>query len=298
VSFLTDAAIARLCEAAAWPVFDERFTVTGVAGRGGSATVYVSRDEALDRDVAIKVLDVPDRAGRAAVRLGREALILARLDHPGIVPVHARGELPDGRAFYVMKLVRGRPLDVAASEHAALADRLALFGRILDTMAFAHAQGVVHRDLKPANILVGSFGEIYVMDWGAAQADTVPEHDLVVAGTPGFMSPEQERSAIVDQRADIFALGTILHGLLGHETPRAVRAIADKARAAEPGARYQRVADLSDDLNRFRDGLAPSAYRESVAERLLRFYRRYELAVLLVLAYVLMRAGLLLWSGL
>jgi serine/threonine protein kinase len=298
VSFLTDAAIARLCEAAAWPVFDGGFTVTGLAGRGGSATVYVARDEALDRDVAIKVLDVPDRAGRAAARLGREALILARLDHPGIVPVHARGVLPDGRAFYVMKLVRGRPLDHAARELAALPDRLALVGRILDTVAFAHAQGIVHRDLKPANILVGGFGEVYVMDWGAAQTDTVPEHEMVVAGTPGFMSPEQERGAVVDQRADIFALGTILRGVLGNDAPPAVRAVADKARAAEPSARYQQVTNLADDLNRLRDGLAPSAYREPVAERLLRLYRRYELPVLLVLAYVLMRAGLLLWTGL
>jgi serine/threonine protein kinase len=235
VSFLTDAAIARLCEAAAWPVFDCGFTVTGIAGRGGSATVYVARDEALDRDVAIKVLDVPDWAGRAAARLGREALILARLDHPGIVPVHARGVLPDGRAFYVMKLVRGRPLDHAARELAALPDRLALVGRILDTVAFAHAQGIVHRDLKPANILVGGFGEVYVMDWGAAQADTVPEHEMVVAGTPGFMSPEQERGAVVDQRADIFALGTVLNGLLGDE-PYA-QCVRPSTRRARPSPR-------------------------------------------------------------
>jgi serine/threonine protein kinase len=298
VRFLTDAAIARLCEAAAWPAFEGGFTVTGVAGRGGSATVYVARDEGLDREVAIKVLDVADRAGRAAARLGREALILSRLDHPGIVPVHERGVLPDGRAYYVMKLVRGRPLDRAAGELATVADRLALFSRILDTVAFAHAQGVVHRDLKPANILVGAFGEVYVMDWGAAQSDAVPEHELVVAGTPGFMAPEQERGPLVDQRADIYALGTILEGLLGPEAPRAVRAVAGKARAAEPSARYQRVGDLADDLNRFRDGWPPMAYRESAAERLVRLYRRYELPVLLVLAYVLMRAGLLLWTGL
>lgn len=297
MSFLSDTAIARLCEAAAWPGFESGFTVTGVAGRGGSATVYVARDEALHREVAIKVVDVPDRDGRAAARLAREALILARLDHPGIVPVHAQGVLPDGRAYYVMKLVRGRPLDRAAAELQALPDRLALFARILDTVAFAHAQGIVHRDLKPANILVGGWGDVYVMDWGAAQADTVPEHERVVAGTPGFMAPEQERGEMVDERADIFALGTILKGLAGADAPPAVLAVADKASAAEPAARYARIADVADELNRFRDGLPPSAYREPAAERLLRLYRRYELPVLLVLAYVLMRAGLLLWIG-
>ena len=160
--------------------------------------------------VAVKVLDIPDQAGRAAARLAREAAVLARLDHPGIVPIHERGILPDGRAFYVMKFVRGRTIDEAAAASPLCVDRLALLDRVLETVAFAHAHGIVHRDLKPSNVLVGGFGEVFVMDWGAAQSDHVPEAEAVIAGTPGFMAPEQAAGAAVDGRADVYALGTLL----------------------------------------------------------------------------------------
>jgi serine/threonine protein kinase len=298
VSFLSDTSLARLREAAAWPGLPERYRVEGVAGRGGSATVYQARDEALDRPVAIKVIDIADRAGHAAARLDREALILARLDHPGIVPIHERGRLPDGRSYYVMKLVRGRPLDEAAAARPSLLDRLALLDRVLDTVAFAHARGVVHRDLKPSNVLVGEFGEVYVMDWGAAQSDQVPEPEAVIAGTPGFMAPEQAAGGAVDPRADVYALGTVLIEIAGETVPRPLRSVADCARATDVNARYRDVAAFAADLHRYRAGLAPAAHRESVGERCLRFYRRYELPILLVLAYMLMRAGLLLWTGL
>ncbi|MCC7242149.1 MAG: serine/threonine protein kinase [Acidobacteria bacterium] len=296
MTFISDAAVARLREAAAWPAFPTRYAALRVAGRGGSATVYAARDEALDREVAIKVLDVPDRAGQAADRLAREARILARLDHPGIVPIHDAGVLADGRTFYVMKLVNGEPLDVAAAAHTTLADRLALFERVLETVAFAHAQGFVHRDLKPPNVLVGAFGEVFVMDWGAAHADRAPEPGLI-AGTPGFMSPEQALGAPVDGRADVFALGAVLRGLAGADAPPALRAVADKAGAPVAQNRYAGVRALAEDLRRFRLGLVPVAYAEPLGARLLRCYRQHELPVLLVFAYVLMRAVVLLWRG-
>ena len=156
---ISDRAIDRLREAAAWPELDARYAITGVAGRGGMGTVYVARDHVLDRDVAVKVLDVADQKGSRAARLQREAHILARLDHPGIVPVHDAGELPDGRTFYVMKLVKGRRLDDLVAQNASLSDRLNAFGRVLDAVGFAHAHDVVHRDLKPENVMVGGFGE-------------------------------------------------------------------------------------------------------------------------------------------
>jgi serine/threonine protein kinase len=297
VTFLSDQTVARLREVAAWPDLDGRYTITGIAGRGGSATVYVARDERLARDVAIKVLDVADRAGRGAEHLSQEASILARLDHPGIVPVHDRGQLADGRTYYVMKLVRGRRLGDAAADRAELADRLGLFARVLDTVAFAHAHDVVHRDLKPDNILVGSFGEVYVMDWGVAKGAAFEAERLIV-GTPGFMPPEQAAAnPDVDLRADIFALGAVLKGLVGADPPRPLAAIVRKACAEDPAGRYQNTAELADDLARFRDGRPVRAYREPLADRLLRLYRRYELPILLVLAYVLMRAVLLVWGG-
>ena len=292
---ISDRAIDRLRDAAAWPELDARYEITGIAGYGGMGTVYVARDHVLDREVAVKVLDVADQKGTRAARLQREAHILARLDHPGIVPVHDAGTLGDGRAYYVMKLVKGRRLDAFIGERLPLAQRLTVFGRILDAVGFAHAHGVVHRDLKPENVMVGGFGEVYVMDWGVAQ-DGGADAEAAVVGTPGFMAPEQERADAVDLRADIFALGALLAHLAA-DGPPALQAIAGKAGAADPERRYQTVEALAADLTRFRNQDPLEAYQESLTERIVRLYRRYELPVLLLMAYIVMRFVLLLWRG-
>src|SRR5688572_8082546 len=127
---LSDHAIERLRAAAAWPELDARYSITGVAGHGGMGTVYVARDHVLDREVAVKVLDVADQKGSRAARLRKEARILARLDHPGIVPIHDAGTLPDGRTFYVMKLIQGRRLDDFIASPASLPERLNTFDRV------------------------------------------------------------------------------------------------------------------------------------------------------------------------
>jgi hypothetical protein len=294
---ISDRALDRLRDAAAWPELDERYEITGVAGHGGMGTVYIARDRVLDRDVAVKVLDLADQRGSRAARLAREAHILARLDHPGIVPVHDAGTLADGRTFYVMKLVQGRRLDGLIEDLVPLSHRLTVFGRILDAVAFAHAHGIVHRDLKPENVMAGGFGEVYVMDWGVAQ-DGGADAEAAVVGTPGFMAPEQERAgAPVDRRADIFALGSLLARLAGDDAPPALRAIADKARRPEADERYQEVEVMAADIARFRNQDPVEAYRESPLERILRLYRRYELPVLLLIAYIVMRFVLLVWRG-
>jgi serine/threonine protein kinase len=296
-TWLSDGAVARLRDAAAWPDLGGRYEIRGVAGHGGMSTVYAARDRVLDRDVAVKVVDLVDRRGERVRRLSHEAHILARLDHPGIVPVHDAGLLPDGRAFYVMKLVTGRRFDAAVAAIPAMADRLALFGRVLDAVQFAHAHGVVHRDLKPENIMVGGYGEVLVMDWGVAQAAGGDGADQIVVGTPGFMPPEQAAgAALVDGRADVFALGAVLAAVLDDPAPPPLAAIARKAQSADPEARYQTVAEMAADLARFRDRERVSAYDESLGERLVRIYRRYELPILLVLAYMVMRITLLLWA--
>jgi len=141
-----------------------RYEIISTLGRGGMGVVYLARDTALDREVALKIFDRPP--GEA-----NEARIIARLEHPGIVPVHDFGELADGRLFYAMKRVRGDRLDRWMAGGRDITERLAVFLRVCEAVAFAHAHGVVHRDLKPENVMVGEFGEVLVLDWGVAAAN-------------------------------------------------------------------------------------------------------------------------------
>lgn len=304
---LPDGAINRLRDAADWPdTTGTKYQVLEKIGQGGMGSVYLAEDQELARKVALKVVRAPVASGQEALRMRREARIIAGLEHPGIVPVHDIGTLPDGRMFYVMKWVRGEGL----AEHVRdrpLSERLRLFLRICDPVAFAHANGVIHRDLKPANIMVGQFGEVMVLDWGIARvmarpADptgdpvgTLPATDELtgegaVIGTQGYMAPEQAggQSALVDQRTDVYALGAILRSLLVGR-PRPLLSICTKALSPPPDQRYESVTALSDDLVRYLDGQAVRAHREGLAERAGRVISKYRTPILLVLAYLLMR---------
>jgi eukaryotic-like serine/threonine-protein kinase len=282
---LSDAAIARLRGLDDRPDFGgTRYDLLDEIGRGGMGIVFRARDRELDRDVAVKV--TAWHTDSDAARLRREARTLASLEHAGIVPVHDVGRLPDGRVFLVMGLARGERLDA----HAAgmpLADRLRLFDRICDTVAFAHARGVIHRDLKPANIMVGAFGQVLIVDWGLADG---PEP----GGTPGYMAPEQSTQK-GDTRADVYALGAILAGLASHSRP--LQSIITRATAADPGARYPDAAALAADVRRFVDGQAVLAHRETGLERAARLARTYRTPLVLVLTYLAMRIVLLFWRS-
>jgi serine/threonine protein kinase len=175
VILLTDSAIDHLREVAAWPeCTGVRYRLVEKIGQGGMGSVYLAHDLELDRSVALKVLTEGHQTVDFQSRIAQEAKVLARLEHPGIVPVHDLGVLPDGRVFYAMKLVRGGRLDEIASPERPLPELLRDFEKICQAVAFAHANGVIHRDLKPQNIMVGAFGELLVMDWGVAKllADT------------------------------------------------------------------------------------------------------------------------------
>ena len=290
MNFISDAAIDRLRAIEDRPDFNgSRYELLEEIGRGGMGLVFRGRDRELDREVAIKVTAWSTEAD--AERLRGEAQTLARLEHPGIVPVHDVGRLADGRVFTVMMLVRGERLDARAAT-LPLADRLRLFDRICDTVAFAHARGLIHRDLKPANIMLGEHGQVLVLDWGLARADRDAG-----SGTEGYMAPEQ-RDGRPDARSDVYALGAILRDLSAGTgaAARPLQSIVARAMQPDPAARYQTPADLAADVRRFVDGAAVDAHRESALERATRLARVYRAPIALVLAYLAMRGLLLLWS--
>ena len=170
MTWLSNAALEHLCRVADWPdLSGTRYEAIEKIGQGGMGSVFRARDRELDRDVALKVLTAWPENNEARNRMVAEARITARLEHPGIVPVHDAGVLPDGRFYYAMKLIRGNRLDEQVGPTTGLTERLDLFLRVCDAVAFAHAHGIVHRDLKPQNIMVGPFGEVLVMDWGVAK---------------------------------------------------------------------------------------------------------------------------------
>jgi serine/threonine-protein kinase len=237
-------------------------------GIGGMGEVYRCGDEALQRDLAIKVLRTELRGDAGAEeRFLREARLTGSLQHPGVVPVHHLGRLADGRPCYTMKLVRGRTLaDLLRDEPAGperVARLLAVVEKVCQAVAFAHSKGIIHRDLKPSNVMVGEFGEVQVMDWGLAKllsgveaaappdkatqdVETVGRVEEAAGlsragaalGTPAYMPPEQAAGDwdIVDQRADVFALGAILCEVLTDRPPYHGSSRAELLRRARRGA--------------------------------------------------------------
>lgn len=240
-----------------------RFRLLELVGEGGMGRVWLARDEVLERTVALKELR-PERAERpdARARLIREAQITGRLEHPFIVPIHELQS--DGGSYYAMRLVRGETFAEAIAAHHAgketwdLRRLLAVFVQVCQAIAFAHSHGVVHRDLKPANIVLGNFGEVFVLDWGLARdmneaatastdgdvadsADARTTRAGQVLGTPAYMSPEQAagRSQDAGIAVDIFGLGGILFEILTGQAPQARHASLSGAAmlariAAEP----------------------------------------------------------------
>ena len=227
--------------------------------RGGMGQIHRAEDLKLERTVAVKVMHEQAALNQTSVsRFLFEAKVLAKLEHPNIVPVHDIVWEGDQPLFYSMKLVKGQTLqqivsdlgrgDEAAIEEHSEASLLTVFRKVCDAMAFAHSRGIIHRDLKPENIMVGEFGEVLVMDWGLAKTLNSGEErgasevavnqrlenvesvtdsgslntlEGTVIGTPQYMSPEQARGEIdeLDERSDIFALGGVLYAILTLRAP-------------------------------------------------------------------------------
>ncbi|MGC4054492.1 MAG: serine/threonine-protein kinase [Paludibaculum sp.] len=253
-------------------------------GRGGMGVVYAAHDSRLQRPVALKVLYTD-----AAVM--EEARVIASLEHPGIVPVYETGVLADGRPFYAMRLVEGLSLDAYLTPAVALSERLRVFQKVCETVAFAHSRGVVHRDLKPGNIMVGNFGEVVILDWGVARRSESTERAGVVAGTPRFMAPEvlAGQGDAAGHKADIYSLGALLQCTLPEHPPKALAAVAEKAMSPAPTDRYEDCAALNREISRYLDGAAVEAHAESAVERVARFALRNRTLLLLLAAYLAVR---------
>lgn len=231
-------------------------------GEGGMGTVRACADRRIGREVAMKSVRPGEGSrGDLKVRFLREACVQGQLEHPAIVPVYDLGRDPDGVLYFTMKRVRGatfehivdalRTGDPEALRQYSRHKLLSAFAAVCHAIDFAHARGVVHRDLKPANVMLGDYGEVYVLDWGLAKVIGAPEPRLqsdppaiasgsdpgaktvhgATMGTPGYMAPEQLRGETVDARVDVYALGVMLFELLALE-PLHPHGSADQANAS------------------------------------------------------------------
>ncbi len=224
----------------------DRYMEQGRIARGGMATVVRVRDRSLLRETALKRLD-PELAVRSehVQRFLLEAQVTGQLDHPNIVPIHELGRDEDGSIYFIMKMVEGRTLAELIEEYGErrlepdrLAELLKVLIKVCEALSFAHSRGVIHRDVKPSNIMVGHFGQVYIMDWGIARLlplseDTGGDRRVTVSataeidpdgsiiGSPAYMAPEQVEGVheVIDARTDVFALGATLYHVLTGKPP-------------------------------------------------------------------------------
>ncbi len=246
--------------------FPLRYVTGETLGEGGMGVVRACVDQRIGREVAIKIVRPGEGSrGDLKARFLREACVQGQLEHPSIVPVYDLGRDPDGTLYFTMKRIRGSTFEeiidaLRTGDEGARAQAhrqftrhklLSAFASVCHAIDFAHARGVLHRDLKPGNVMLGDFGEVYVLDWGLAKVVGAPEPRLpsgppaivsgsdpgaktvhgAMMGTPGYMAPEQVRGEEVDARADVYALGAILFELLALE-PLHPHRTADEARAS------------------------------------------------------------------
>lgn len=279
-----------------------RYVIEGDLARGGVGRILRGRDARLGRPVAIKELRF-DPLGPGATRFVREVMITAKLSHPSIVTLFEAGRWPSGEPFFAMELVDGRSLAAAIAERATLEERLPMLQHVIaaaEAMAYAHSRHIVHRDLKPSNILVGSFGETVVIDWGLAKdledggsPDASPPSIArppgagngltaagAVVGTPAYMPPEQAAGERVDASADVYALGALLYHVVSGAAPyeasspalvirQVLRGPPRPLEEREPHVPRALLAIVQKAMARERDARYPSA--RELAEDLRRF---------------------------
>ena len=309
---------------------------------GGHGQIHIAQDASLQREVAIKSLrpeyGIDSESNR---RLLCEAAVTGRLNHPGIVPVHSTGTDDNGKNFYSMQLISGQTLrqslcEFHSREYLNKGHRRLEFVRLIrhfiavcDTIDYAHSQDVIHRDIKPDNILIGEFGETFVVDWGLASVapvdqtpaggDDLSTRNGQIMGTQGYMSPEQLQGKTAGRASDIFSLGATLYSLLTGQKPYqtkpydrniesvfdsipaprklaatvapALSSICMKALATKPECRYEGVREMANDIQCWLVDEPVSAHHESAKERIVRWIRRNK-NIVAVLSGILLVAAI------
>lgn len=269
---------------------------------GGMKHIHTCIDSHTDREIVL----LSPKENSPKELFVREAFINAYLQHPNISPVYDIGLQPDGIPYFTTKLIKGISFKElpAGNGYFEIIDILI---KICEAVSYAHSRSLVHQDLKPENIMIDSFGELIIIDWGLAEIDdslisgessildkelqklkhySIPEEYKSLRGTPGFIAPERYRGARANVQNDIFSIGALLSSKVSEENreiPLSIKAICDKATHEDSRERYQSVDELLKDLQNFRHGYATTAESASLLRSLALLYRRNRKFCLLIL---------------
>lgn len=290
---------------------NERFEIVEKLGEGASGRVYSVKDHNCDRQVAVKVLKRENDSHTSIdsiERFVREASVASNLEHPNIIPVYDLDADDSGRLYLTMRKVKGTTLREfitrrqKGSEHALINDTddiIRVFMKLCDALSFAHSKGLTHQDVKPDNIMIGEFGEVFLIDWGASSCG-----EDEIALTPAYMSPQQANAEEPSPQDDVYCLGaTMFHSVFlrlptlakdmeelwdkkrkGNLDPLSekerklippqLQSILLKALSPSKEERYQSIAEFTEDLKNYQAGQAVSAYKDSFIDFLTRWYKK------------------------
>ncbi|PYL71059.1 MAG: hypothetical protein DMF26_20270, partial [Verrucomicrobia bacterium] len=303
-------------------------------GRGGQGVVFRARQKSLNRIVALKVIGLGNWATEAHLKRFRlEAEAAAKLEHPGIVPIHEVGER-DGSCYFSMKFVEGGQLDeVVRREAMPIRQAVELIAKVARTVHFAHKHGILHRDIKPGNILLDAKGEPHLTDFGLArlvESESTVTRTMEVLGTPSYMAPEQAvgNNAGVSSVTDVYGLGAVLYQLLTGQPPfaggttyetikllleteprqprllnpkidRDLGTICLKCLEKDPTRRYSSALALAEDLERWLKHEPIHARRTGIFARGKKWVRRNPTSALLAASLVALAAaaGWIIWKS-
>jgi TolB-like protein/tRNA A-37 threonylcarbamoyl transferase component Bud32/Tfp pilus assembly protein PilF len=303
-------------------------------GRGAQGVVFRARQKSLNRTVALKVISLGQWASKAHLRRFRlEAEAAAKLEHPGIVPIHEVGER-DGSCYFSMKFVEGGQLDeVAKRKPMPIRRAVELIAKVASTVHYAHEHGILHRDIKPGNILLDAKGEPHLTDFGLArlvESESSVTHTLDILGTPSYMAPEQAvgNNAVVSSVTDVYGLGAVLYQLLTGQPPfaggatyetikllldteprqprllnpridRDLSTICLKCLEKDPKRRYSSALALAEDLDRWLKHEPILARRTGPVARARKWVRRNPTSTLLAASLIALAAaaGWIVWKS-